>query len=72
MRDGDPMETILNRLRDKGASKIDSIRALHDGARIPLAEGKRLVHFSAAWADTKERDEKFWDELEQVLKGELS
>ncbi len=66
-REGVPTEAILARLRSNGASKIDSIRALRYGAQMPLADAKRAVHFSAAWADTKERDEKLWDDLESSL-----
>ena len=69
VRDGVPTEAILARLRRDGAGKIDSIRALRDGAQMPIADGKRIVHFSAVWADTKERDEKFWDVIEEAIKG---
>ena len=62
-------EAILARLRRDGAGKIDSIRALRDGAQMPIADGKRIVHFSAVWADTKERDEKLWDVIEDAIKG---
>ena len=61
------MEATLAKLREVGASKIESIRALVDGTRMSLADAKRTVHFSAVWADVKERDEKFWDELESGL-----
>lgn len=66
-RKGVPTEAILARLRSDGASKIDSIRALRYGTQIPLADAKRAVHFSAAWADTKDRDEKLWDDLEASI-----
>lgn len=69
VREGVSTEVILSRLRRDGAGKIDSIRALRDGAQMPIADGKRIVHFSAVWADTKERDEKFWDVIEEAIKG---
>ncbi len=69
VREGSSTEVILARLRSDGAGKIDSIRALRDGARMPIADGKRIVHFSAVWADTKERDEKLWDVIEEAIKG---
>ena len=72
LQEGATTETILELLRSKGASKIESIRALCDGARMPLADAKRVVHFSSAWADVKERDEKFWDELEMEPGKEAS
>ena len=67
VRDGSAMEVTLARLREVGASKVESIRALVDGTRMSLADAKRTVHFSAVWTDLKERDEKFWDELESGL-----
>ncbi len=67
IRDGVLTETTLAQLREEGASKIDCIRVLHDAAGMSLADAKRTVHFSAAWADAKEQDEKFWDELESGL-----
>jgi hypothetical protein len=72
LQKGETTETVLERLRSKGASKIESIRALCDGAQMSLADAKCTVHFSSAWADVKERDEKFWDELETEMGKEMS
>jgi ribosomal protein L7/L12 len=72
VQEGATTETILERLRSDGASKIESIRALCDGAGMSLADAKRAVHFSSAWADVKERDERIWDELEAALGKDMS
>lgn len=61
------MDTILRRLRDDGASIIDSIATLRDVMDMPLQEAKRTVHFSPVWDDVRENNEKFWDELESGL-----
>jgi hypothetical protein len=37
---------------------------LNGAADMRLAEAKQTIHFSAAWADMKEQQERFWDELE--------
>ena len=34
---------------------------------VSLGEAKRAVHFSETWADVRERDEKFHEELEKAL-----
>ncbi len=65
---GDPMDGILEHLRSQGASKIDTIVVLRCSTAMGLEEAKRIVHFSSAWKDAKERDERMWDELEAGLK----
>jgi ribosomal protein L7/L12 len=71
-QDGASPEMIAARLRDEGASKIESIRALCDGLGMSLSDAKRAIHFSPTWADTKELDEKIWRELEAALRDDLS
>ena len=60
-QDGDPIETILSRLRHAGASKLESAQALCDGLRLPLIDSKRVVHQSHAWADVRGRDDAMFD-----------
>lgn len=50
---------VVGTLRREGFSKIDCIRATTDVLRIPLAEAKRLVHFSPTWSDVRSRDDAF-------------
>lgn len=57
--DGRAWEEIVASLRAEGFSKIDCIRVAVELLRVPLGEAKRLVHFSAAWADLRQRDETF-------------
>jgi len=61
---GDTLDEVLVGLRDRGASKIDTIIVLHSAVGMGLDEAKHAVHFSSAWEDVKERDEHLWDELE--------
>jgi hypothetical protein len=37
---------------------------LNGAADMRLKEAKHTIHFSAVWADMKEPQERFWDELE--------
>ena len=66
-REGRPLDEILHALRAMGCSKIDSIFVLRQSLGVELPEAKKLVHFSSAWADVLERDERIWDEAEQAL-----
>ncbi|MGH9223712.1 MAG: hypothetical protein ACRD2W_07970 [Acidimicrobiales bacterium] len=56
---GQTWEAIVADLRSDGFSKIDCIRVTVELLRVPLGEAKRLVHFSSAWADVRNRDETF-------------
>jgi hypothetical protein len=66
-RDGVPMETILARLREQGASEIESIRALCDGTDLSVTDAKRTLYFSATWADSRERIERDLDDVMRAL-----
>ena len=60
---GERWDAILGALRAEGFSKIDCIKATVDQLRLPLADAKRVVHDSAAWADVREHDDKLLDRL---------
>lgn len=64
MRGGETLDDMLVWLRAQGASRVDSIVVLNGAAGMRLKEAKHMIHFSAAWADMKEQQERFWDELE--------
>jgi hypothetical protein len=61
--DGSRWDAILENLRAEGFSKIDCIRATVEVLRLPLADAKRLVHESRAWADRREQDDQWHDAL---------
>ena len=65
-------DEILETLRAEGFSKIDCIRATVEVLRLPLADAKRLVHESRAWADRREQDDQGHDALIAELKAEAS
>lgn len=65
-------DPILVTLRDQGFSKSDCIRATVEILRLPLADAKRIVHESRAWADRREQDDRFHDALIAELEAEIS
>jgi hypothetical protein len=64
MQEGKTLDAVLAWLRAQGASRVDSIVVLNGAADMRLKEAKHTIHFSAVWADMKEPQERFWDELE--------
>ena len=70
--DGAPWDAILFTLRDEDFSKSDCIRATVEILRLPLADAKRIVHDSRAWADRHEQDDRFHDALIAELEAEIS
>lgn len=65
--DGQRWDAILTALRAEGFSKIDCIKATVEVLRLPLADAKRVVHDSEAWADVRRRD----DEVHEALIAEV-
>lgn len=52
-------EDLVAALRADGFTKIDCIRVAVELLRIPLAEAKRIVHFSPVWIDCRASDDAF-------------
>ncbi|HLO16829.1 MAG TPA: hypothetical protein VK206_18490 [Anaerolineales bacterium] len=67
LQEGKTIEEILKYLRKETNSKVVSGAVLINGLNISSAETKRLIHFSEAWRDVKERDEKFHKDLFSAL-----
>ena len=65
-------DEILEALRNEGFSKVDCIRATVEILRLPLADAKRIVHESRAWADRREDDDRFHEVLEAEFRAEAS
>jgi hypothetical protein len=70
--EGARWDEILETLRAEGFSKVDCIRATVEILRLPLADAKRIVHDSRAWADRRKNDEQFHDILEAEFRAEAS
>jgi hypothetical protein len=52
--EGCGIEEILEALRERSPSVIQSIKAIRDTLHIPLSEAKLLVHRSRAWSDMRD------------------
>lgn len=69
-REGKNDEEILNFLRSKGCSKVESIVVVKRALEIEPVKAKKLVHFSKAWADRREADEQFHESLHKAFEEE--
>jgi ribosomal protein L7/L12 len=56
-------DAVLKHLRDKGFSKLDSIKALREFCNLSLAEAKRIATQSEVWQDTFVDSQKLHDAL---------
>jgi hypothetical protein len=59
---GHTLDDVLAVLRRDGCTKIESARALVDGANMSLHAAKQKVHESPVWADAWDRDEHIFDD----------
>ncbi len=59
-------DAVLRYLRDRGVSKLDSIKALHEFCGVSLGDAKRIAARSAVWQDTLAELEKLHN---TVIKG---
>lgn len=66
---GERWDAILGALRAEGFSKVDCIKATVQQLRLPLADAKRVVHDSAAWAEVREQDDELLDRLAREVEA---
>ena len=66
LADGKTTDDALAELRASGASIMECIFAVQRFRRCDLGEAKKIVHFSPAWADMREQQDRFHAELEQA------
>jgi hypothetical protein len=70
--EGARWDEILESLREEGFSKVECIRATVQILRLPLADAKRIVHESLAWADRRKDDDRFHEVLEAEFRADAS
>jgi hypothetical protein len=73
LADGNTTDHPLAELRASGASITECIFAVRSFRRCDLVEAKTVVHHSSAWADMREHQDRFHEELErgaQKISGE--
>lgn len=68
LADGKTLDEALAALRARGVSILECIISVQKFRRCGLAEAKKLVHFSDAWADMREQHDQFHRELEQIAR----
>lgn len=59
-------DTVLEELRKEGFSQAQSIKATVERLGVPLAEAKRIVHLSGAWADVRPENDRFHQALDET------
>jgi ribosomal protein L7/L12 len=67
LKAGKSKEEIVVFLRQSGCTKGISVMLLPSILNCDLVEAKKIVHFSKAWADQKETDEKLQRQFEESL-----
>ncbi|MCR6660844.1 MAG: ribosomal protein L7/L12 [Asticcacaulis sp.] len=60
-------EQAILLLKNLGYSKIACIKALRERYGVSLADAKKQVHFSPAWKERREDDERFHAQLEKAV-----
>lgn len=64
------LESSISFMRRSGFSPIDCIRAVMILCRKSLAEAKKIVHYSDAWADIRASQEKLQNDLANEMERE--
>jgi hypothetical protein len=64
---GATLDQGIAELRTAHASVIDCIKAVRVVLLCDLGEAKRIVHCSSAWEDSREKHDRFHDEIERTL-----
>lgn len=67
MSTGASLEDVIAFLRRQTGSKVKSMAVLSLATGISLNESKRVVHYSPAWSDLRERDDAFHEGVERIL-----
>lgn len=60
-------DAFLRGLRERGLSKLDSIKALRQAFGIPLAHAKQLAGTSEVWRDGRDETERLHDAVEDAM-----
>lgn len=66
LRDFGVWDTVLEQLRAEGFSQSQSIKATVERLGVSLAEAKRVVHLSGAWADVRAENDRFHQALDET------
>ena len=65
---GADLEQVLDTLRVKCTSIIESIKVVREVLAIPLDEAKSMVHYSRAWSDMRDWHSELHEQAENVAR----
>jgi hypothetical protein len=65
---GAEIEPILEALRSKSPSIIQSMKVMRDILNLPMSEAKNLVHHSRAWSDMRDVHSELHEQAEAALR----
>ncbi|MEM6320455.1 MAG: hypothetical protein AAF960_22490 [Bacteroidota bacterium] len=64
------LSTALRKLREKGATQMESVKVVKRALEISLREADKIVRTSDVWKDKEEATDKlrntFWDTLDSL------
>jgi ribosomal protein L7/L12 len=66
--DGRSTEEVLTFLRQRGATKVESIRLLSELSGLTADEAKLAVHWSDTWRDVRAADDELHATIEEAAK----
>ena len=69
---GDDIQRVLEALREKSPSIIQSMKVIRDVLGVPMNEAKDLVHHSRAWSDMRDHHSDFHAEAEAVNDAQIT
>lgn len=70
--EGCDIEDILDALRAKSPSIIQSMKVLRDVLGVPMDEAKQLVHHSRAWSDMRDEHSELHERAEAANDNEVT
>jgi predicted acyltransferase (DUF342 family) len=69
---GEDIQNVLEALREKSPSIIQSMKVVRDVLKVPMNEAKDLVHHSRAWSDIRDDHSEFHAQAEAVEGGQVT
>lgn len=67
---GEHLEDVLEALRERSSSIIDSMKVVRDVMGLPMHEAKSVVHNSRAWSDLRDEHGEFHERAEASVEGQ--
>lgn len=68
---GEPIELILDRLRERTATALESMKVLCELEGLSLRDAKDAIHTSETWADLRGVNEHAHEVASEILKEQV-